>query len=413
MPTQLPTRFARRALGIGRAAASLGRAGAKRLVRSSPLDDAALGDALLAELDHLKGMAMKVGQILSYMEVGLPEETQRRLARLQRGVQPLPFEALRPVVEDALGASVETLFDELDPVAHSAASIGQVHRGVLDGQPVAVKVQYPGIRDTLLADTRALRAVASLVSMAAAVDGAAIVAELEARLVEECDYRLEAERQQWFCDHISSERIVIGAPIASHCAAEVLTTPWLEGEAFEAVRSSSPERRAAVAQTLTQLLWTTLLRHHRLHADPHPGNFLFGADGQVAVMDFGAVKEFTAGEVASFRELVRVVVQGRRDEIVQVAQANGLVPRPDRIDADELWRMLSFLLAPYCTDAFHFERTWWTQGMAQFQRMSGNARHLSFPPSWLWLQRALAGLHAVLVRLDARAEVAGIVTAQL
>jgi predicted unusual protein kinase regulating ubiquinone biosynthesis (AarF/ABC1/UbiB family) len=357
-------------------------------------------------------MAMKVGQIVSYMEVGLPEQTAARLAQLQRGLEPLPLEAVRSVIEGSLGAPLGELYERFEPVPIAAASIGQVHRATLRGVAVAVKVRYPGIRETLESDTRQLGTIARLASLATAVDGPALVAELRSRLLEECDYALEAQHQLEFGRLLQGDPSwVVPEVHPDRCSSDVLTTTWHDGEPFTALLSAEPSRRGAVARSLLRLPWTTLLRHHVLHADPHPGNFLFPAADQVVVLDYGCIRRFTPAQVDAFRRLVRVVLADQRADILAAATAVGLVRDPSKIDVDELRELLVFMLAPYRTDRFAFTRAWWEEGMRRFSSPTArNSRHLAFPPEWMWLQRCLLGLHAVLMRLDAEVDAGPLVT---
>src|SRR5690606_3401755 len=140
--------WGRRALKTGRIAASVAKAGATRLVRASEEDDVAFGDALLAQMDEMKGFAMKIGQILSYMDGVLPEETAKTLRALQQGAKPVDFAVLRPRIEEALGAPLSDLFTSFDEEPIAAASIGQVHRATHGSRDVVVKVQYPHVADT-------------------------------------------------------------------------------------------------------------------------------------------------------------------------------------------------------------------------------------------------------------------------
>ncbi|MEQ1505732.1 MAG: AarF/ABC1/UbiB kinase family protein [Myxococcota bacterium] len=411
---RLPTGLAARATATARIAANLGRAGARRLVRRSDDDDASLGDALFRELDQLKGLGMKVGQILSYMEVGLPEETVRRLTALQHGVSPLAGPVIVAEVERQLGAPIGSLFDRFDPTPIAAASIGQVHRAAVRGVEVAVKVRYPGVRASLDADTRQLRVIGSIAALATVVDGQARVSERRARLLAECDYRIEAANQARFAAILAGDpALSVPEVVADRSAEGVLTTAWRDGERFDAVRAADPARRAAVAATLVRFPWSTVLGHGVLHADPHPGNFLFPGDDRVVVLDFGCVKRLDPADVAAFRRLVQVVLDRDRGALLDAALAVGLVPRPDKIDADELWAMLSWMLAPYRTERFRFDRAFWDEGQRFTRPTNPNARWLGFPPAWLWLQRTLFGLHAVLTRLGVEGRFAELARAAL
>lgn len=397
----IPTGLLPRAAATGRLAAHLGRAAARRVVRRSEDDDRQLGEAMFSELDKLKGIAMKVGQILSYMEVGLPEHTQRRLARLQQGVEPLAFDVIERQVVAELGQPLADLFDRFDPDPVAAASIGQVHRASLEGREVAVKIRYPSVRDTLDSDFRHLHLLGRLASVGTAVDGPSLVQELHERIVEECDYSNEARNQaefgRIFCGDPS---LRIPAVVVGRCSEAVLTTEWHDGLRFEELASVSNARRNAIARTLVRFPFTSLFGHGVLHADPHPGNFLFPEVDAVVVLDFGCVKRLTARQVEDFRDLVHMVLDGRRGDVRELGARSGLTPRPDRIDFDELYAMLAWMFAPYTRPAFRFDRSWWDEGLRFTRPSNRNARHQGMPPHWLWLQRTVWGLHAVLMRLE-------------
>lgn len=403
MAHKLPTSLVRRAAATGRIAAHLGKAAAKRVLSRSEEDDAALGEGLFTELDRLKGLAMKVGQIISYMEVGLPDATVERLARLQRGAQPLPIEAIAKVIEADFGAPLGSLFERFDPEPIAAASVGQVHRAKLRGAEVAVKVRYEGVRETLLADTRQLGAIASVASLATSVDGPALVAELRDRLMEECDYAREADNQRYFAEILAGDPALVVPEVCSdRCSERVLTTTFQRGAPFEALITAPKARRDAVARALMRLPWTTLLQRGILHADPHPGNFLFPEGDRVVVLDFGCVRRFDERNLSDLRALIEVVLADDVPRMLPIAARIGLAPRPDKIDVEELWQLLCFLFAPYRAERFSFTRAWWSENMSRFKSPSArNNRYLGFPPEWMWLQRTLIGLHAVLLKLDA------------
>lgn len=402
---RLKTRFLPRAAATARMGAQLGKAAAKRVLRTSEHDDEALGEALVAELDQLKGLAMKVGQILSYMDVGLPPGTVERLTALQSGVEGLPFETVAEVVEAELGAPVAECFDRFDPAPVAAASIGQVHRAAVGERELAVKIRYPTVRETLEGDFTQLGSLGRVASLASAVDGPALVRELHDRMLEECDYALEARRQAAFAAAWADDPdVVVPGVLAERCSDGVLTSDWVDGAPLTTVRDGDPATVARLAVALLRFNVGSLLRDHRLQADPHPGNFLVTDDGRLVALDYGCVREFDADTVAAWRQLARVVVHGEKDRFLDAMVATGQVPRPDRFDLDEGWALQRFAFAPYLEPHFRFTRRWWLTGMRFTRPTAKNQRVVDLPPPWIWLMRMQWGLHSVLVRLHAQGD---------
>ncbi len=352
----------------------------------------------------MKGLAMKVGQILSYLD-GLPAETQRVLAALQRGAASRPLTEIAAMVESELGAPLASLFDEFSETPVAAASIGQVHRAVVEGREVAVKVQYPDVAASFQSDTQRLRRLASLASLATNVDGQAIVDELAARLAEECDYRAELRNQTWFSQAFANDpEVVIPETLESHSATRVLTTAWEEARSFEAFcTSASATQRNAAAQTLVRFAWRSFFVHHALHADPHPGNFGF-ADTHVVFFDFGCVRRFDAAFVEAVRALFQCTLDEDRARFPEVLIRTGMVPEPSRYNFDAHWEQVRYELEPYRAPSFHFTPEY-TARAAQFSRPTHpNSRRMAIPPPWIWLLRLQYGLPGMLRRLDAEGD---------
>ncbi|MEZ4228103.1 MAG: AarF/UbiB family protein, partial [Polyangiaceae bacterium] len=222
-----------RLLSTGKVASSAARLASTRLLGAAPGKQQQLGALLASELDQMKGMAMKVGQILSYMDGALPEDAQVALRELQGGTRAVRFEVMRGAVETALGGTLEELFEDFEAVPVASASVGQVHRAHFEGREIAVKVQYPGIRDTIHADFSRLEGLSRIASLAASVDGPAIVAELRERFEEECDYRSEAAWQNWFRGRFASySEVRVPEAILERSAETVLSSEWMAGDDF-------------------------------------------------------------------------------------------------------------------------------------------------------------------------------------
>jgi hypothetical protein len=195
--------------------------------------------------------------------------------------------------------------------------------------------------------------------------------------------------------------LVVPRVFSDRCGEAVLTTAWRTGRGFAALVDAEPAERDAAARTLARFPWTTLFRHGFLHADPHPGNFLFPGGAAVVVLDWGALRRFSAAELDPFRALVTALLDDRRAAFRDALIATGLAPRPDRFDFDAAWEMFTWLYAPWKAPRFRFERTWWEAGRRWTGPGNPNQRTQGVPPAWVWLLRVQWGLAAVLTRLGA------------
>jgi predicted unusual protein kinase regulating ubiquinone biosynthesis (AarF/ABC1/UbiB family) len=368
----------------------------------------------------MKGLAMKVGQIVSYLDVPLPEAVQDQLARLQTGQRGMQPAQVREAIEAALGRPVEALFEafEWEPIA--AASIGQVHRAVVGGRPVAVKVQYPEVARSFTDDLRAVGRISSLASVATAVDGRALVHELGQRFVEECDYAREARAQHAFARAFAADRdVLVPEVFLDRCAPTVLTTAWVEGEGFAALRKASgaegdrhdpaargaaAARRDAVAATLVRFTYRSLLQLAAIQADPHPGNFVFpttGPAGLVAFLDFGCVRVLELPMVEALRGIVAAIRDSDRPRFREAVQALGVVGRPKKFDYEHFFGVMEHLHRPLVSPRFTFDFAYVREGYALNGPGSPNARTMAMPPAYIWVARLQWGLWSILARLGA------------
>jgi len=347
---------------------------------------------------------MKIGQIASYMDVPLPDEVLDSMARLQTGQHGMDPERTRAVVEEALGARLETLFDafEIQPVA--AASIGQVHRATAGGQELAVKVQYPGVADTFLRDLGAIDRIAGLASLASAVDGKALVHELGSRLTEECDYVREAQMQTLFAAAYADDADVHVPAVVPHLSVgNVLSSTWVEGDSFEALRTSGdPARIDATARVLLRFSYRSLLNLGVIQADPHPGNFIFEASGRVTCLDFGCVRHLDASFVAALRAMTLAVRDRDMPSFRRSVHDLGVVGRPRRFDFHHFFVVMEHLLRPLVAPHFRYTRGYTAEGLRLNGPTSPNARTLAIPPAYIWVMRLQWGLSSILAKLGAQ-----------
>ncbi|HEX5631319.1 MAG TPA: AarF/ABC1/UbiB kinase family protein [Acidimicrobiia bacterium] len=261
-------------------------------------------------LGHMKGALMKLGQMASYLDQGLPEPVREALAQLQQDAPPMSAELAAGVITAELGRSPEEIFEQWDPVPIASASIGQVHRAITrDGRAVAVKVQYPGIDQAIRADLDNVDFLFTLMGMLfPGMDPGPIVEELRERLLEEIDYGLEADNQRLFVDYYRDHpHIHVPEVVDELSTARVLTTELAAGARFDEVRGWSPEERNLAAETIYRFVFGSIYRLGVFNGDPHPGNYLFEPGGRVTFLDYGLVKHFE-DEIAIFEDLIDTMV---------------------------------------------------------------------------------------------------------
>jgi len=265
-------------------------------------DDLALRTAqdVADTLGTMKGVLMKIGQLASYVDDGLAPPARRVLSRLQDSVPPMSPELTAGVIEAELGATPERLFKEWDPLPIAAASIGQVHRAITtDGQAVAVKVQYPGIAETIAADLGNVGLIRSLLKMAVpSQDVTALIEELRERIGEELDYVREAQNQRQFAAYFDGHPTARVPKIIDELStARVITSELAVGARFGEMLDWPQEEKDLAAETIYRFTFRSLYELHAFNGDPHPGNYLFEPGGRVTFLDFGLVKHFTPHEL--------------------------------------------------------------------------------------------------------------------
>ncbi len=340
------SRLRRGAQMTGTAAGFAARTGAAKALGGSGASDARRAAATRQQLKAAEGMAnlfrgmrgaaMKVGQTLSAVDLGLvPEEVrpafQEILASLQQDADPVSFDAIRKVVEEDLGSPLGREFADFEREPIAAASIGQVHRAELsDGRTVAVKVQYPGIAEAIHADLRNLKLALKMLSLIApGIDTGAIADEIRERIGDELDYELEAQ------NHRAMARAYRGHPfvavpdvVTSLCGERVLVSEFVDGERFAAARELPAAERDRIGEILVRFYLNGPLRHRLLNGDPHPGNSLFLADGRVAFIDFGFFKRLSDVDVDQLLRSNRALWDRDPAELLAVVSELGSLP-PD------------------------------------------------------------------------------------
>ena len=254
----------------------------------------------------LRGPAMKLGQALSLQGGVLPDQALVELAKLQREAPGMHPSLMRAQFTGCFGRAPEEVFSEFHETPFAAASLGQVHRArTKSGDLVAVKIQYPAIGDAIRNDFAWFRAVSKPAQATGHVPRGAID-ELETQIVAETDYRQEAANIEFFLRGLAPLGFVTVPQVFRNLSGDqVLTMSLLPGQHLDSLLARRPSQklRDLIGARLLELFYFQILRLHALHADPHLGNYLFGEDGSIGLVDFGCVKRFSPDFVANLRGL--------------------------------------------------------------------------------------------------------------
>ncbi|PFX02875.1 ABC1 kinase family protein [Nocardia farcinica] len=360
MAKQVPTSRLARGTKLGAVAAGsvlrtqrtrLSMRGRSEAVRAKMAEESMIRttEQVVAVLGTMKGVAMKLGQMMSVLDLDLVPEAhrerfQQRLAVLRNAAPTVPFEGMRRVVEEDFGAPLDTVFAEFEPEPIAAASIGQVYRARLhDGRVVAVKVQYPGIDAAVRADLKNLTMFRKVLQSAMPWVTPAVLDELRLNIESELDYRAEAQTQAelagLYADH---PFIVVPGTLLELSTTRVLVSEYLPGRGFDEIRGLPDADRNRIGEIIYRFYVGSLFEFAEFCGDPHPGNVLLLDDGRVGFLDFGLFNRMDPAHVRFEITCLRAAAEERAEDLRQLMIQRGVIDSPEEIGAEEC---LEYVLA--------------------------------------------------------------------
>jgi predicted unusual protein kinase regulating ubiquinone biosynthesis (AarF/ABC1/UbiB family) len=362
------------------------------------------------ELGNMKGALMKLGQMASYLDDGLPEPLRLALSQLQSNAPPMSIELVHQEIKRELGKTVDELFVDFDDEPIAAASIGQVHRAILrtpEGErAVAVKVQYPGVAEAIDADLRTADLLGTLLAFGfKSLNPEDMVAEIKDRLREELDYKKEAENQQLFADFYKGHPFIhVPEVLHNYSTSRILISELVSGSSFAEVLTWSQEQRDMAGEAIFRFVFRSLYRFRAFNGDPHPGNYIFHKDGKVTFLDFGLIKHFTVDEMNMFQSMVKAAVLDNDMETYRrVIEDAGMFQKDAPFSTEEAGDYFAHFYEPVRES----KDMTWTTGYATsivrhtFDRTSAIAQYATVPRSFVFIQRINLGLYALLGQLGA------------
>src|SRR4051794_35978199 len=423
---QIPTSRVRRSAKVGRLAAGqaakqLGTKAAN-IARSDEAANVALekrqveaAKQIVAALGTMKGAAMKLGQVMSFLDVGLVpeefrEEFQAELAKLRDAAPKVSFKDMKKVLEEEYGERLDDVFESFDPVPVAAASIGQVYRARYEGKDVAVKVQYPGVARAVRSDLQNLGIILRLMkSVAPGLDPQELGTEIRGRIEEELDYELEAANQRTLARIYRGHPFVVIPDVYTSLSHErVIVSEYVTGRRFEEFKTCPEDERDRIGEIIFRFYFGSMYRHHQFSGDPHPGNCLLLDDGRMAFLDFGLFKRISE-DIADYElETQRLGVEGRGAELIDHLHQGGWLGQPEYYDPESIIEQFIDLTGWYTIDAeMELSPDIATDVMIQMSdprsRWWGKMRHETLPPDHLFGRRLEMLTLAVLSQLRATA----------
>lgn len=367
--SKIPANRWARAAKIGTLAANTGvRQAATRAANVTRSDEAAqramakrqieTAEQIVTALGTMKGAAMKVGQVLSFLDPGLvPEEHreafQEKLAALRDAAPKVSFKDMRKVIEDEYGEKLSDVFEEFDETPIAAASIGQVYRAVHDGREIAVKVQYPGVARAVRSDMQNMGLILRLMkSVAPGIDVKAVADEIRERVEEELDYELEAQNQHSIARVYKNHPFIVIPDVIGDLSREkVVVSELIKGRGFEDFRNDSQEDRNRYGEIIFRFYFGSMYRHRQFSGDPHPGNCILLDDGRMAFLDFGLFKRMSA-EAAEFElQTQRLGIEGKGQELIDHMHDAGWIGEPEHYEPVRMLEQFNDLVGWYAIDA--------------------------------------------------------------
>ena len=364
-------------------------------------------------LSQLKGSALKVAQMLSMDKNILPKAYVNKFSLSQYSAPPLSGPLIMQTFKKHFGQTPDKIFDKFDLKSTNAASIGQVHKAELNGQKLAVKIQYPGVGNSISSDLKLVKPFAFRLLGMSEKELDIYMREVEERLIEETDYELEVQNSMKISEACAVlPNIVFPQYFKELSGSKIITMTWLEGLHLKEFLLTNPSQE--LRDTIGQALWDFYnFQQHELravHADPHPGNFLITPDGKLGVIDFGCIKELPDDFYYPFFSTTSKDVLNNKEETIKAFRALEMILPRDNEEQVEFYyqtykEMITLFAQPYIKGEFDFSKNEFFDGlygfgeklakMPEFKQARG-VKH------FIYVNRTNFGLYNILHELGSR-----------
>ena len=377
----------------------------------SELDEGNATD-IYQSLSELKGSALKVAQMLSMDKNLLPTAYVDKFSQSQYNAPPLSGPLIYQTFKKYFGKSPEKIFDKFELKSANAASIGQVHRAELNGKKLAVKIQYPGVADSISSDLKLVKPFAFRIIGINGKDLDVYMNEVEERLLEETDYELEVRRSIEFSTACANlQNLVFPGYYPELSSKRIITMDWLEGKHMKEFLKTNPSQ--SLRNQIGQALWDFYnFQQHEMravHADPHPGNFLITDDGKLGCIDFGCIKEMPDDFYEPFFSLISANTLQNKAETIESFRKLDMIHPSDSTAQIEFYytiysQMISLFAKPYMGASFDFGESTFFEDLYGFGEKIAKMPEFKQPRGvkhFIYINRTNFGLYNMLSDLKA------------
>ncbi len=378
-------------------------------------------ELLFKAITQLRGTAAKLAQMLGMETDLLPERVREELSKSYHQIPPLNRVLVRKVITKELGEAPERIFEKFNAEAIAAASLGQVHAAEINqGKKVAVKVQYPGIHVSIVSDLKLLRTLSSsgikLLHKNRQPNQDVVdtsIDEIESRLKEEIDYRIEASNTRWFKEHLHVDGMEVPEVYSQFCTERIITTEMLDGQHLDDWLATKPsqEIRNKAAQLIYDTFVFSTIKLGRLHADPNPGNYLFKTNGDLALIDFGCVKQLNENFIEHIPNLLYAFYLSDFERIVAAYEKIGTTIAADsQQDYESVLRPFGeWLSKPVMHEYFDFKenKDYTSSGLSLIKGLAEMPSLETLDEDFIFFDRTLYGLFKIFERLEAKVYMRG------
>ena len=423
MQDKIPTSKMARGSVVGKAMFKIGVTQSKGMVKrafmskenkeaSQKETHAEIAKVIIDSLGQLKGVSVKIAQQVALGLPFLPKEYLDEISKSFNSIPPINKALIRKIIKQELGDYPQNVFESFESDAFGAASLGQVHLARVNDETLAIKVQYPGIAHSIESDLTVLKFALERFAKGQNIDH--LMDEVEARLMEEVDYEIEADNTRYFYDNLKHDSIVIPKINAEFSTQTVLASSFLEGEGFEAflARNPSQEERNSYAQLIFDSFFMSLYHIQMIHADPNPGNFIFMDERKLGLIDFGCVKKLDNEFLSSFSKLHVMLMDEVSDE--QIAEQYANLEMIDWAPKEEMLKFYQEVIKPldriyieiFHDDFYDFKENsdFSERGFKTILEVQKRQRHAvhKMNADYIFVDRALLGYYNMFEKMEAK-----------